>query len=139
MILGVAFAWIMAYLNVRGKKWIQLFIFLPFIIPSYITSLAWVQFLGKSGPVQFLFERFSLDAAVFNLYSLEGIIFMLGLSHYPLVYLLSVNVFRKIPRELQDAAKVGGASNRTDFSKNRFSYGTARNCRRGTTCLFIQS
>src|SRR5690606_28005234 len=34
----------------------------------------------------------------------------LGLSHYPLVYLFTVDVFRKIPRELVEAAKTSGAS-----------------------------
>lgn len=117
LIVGVGFAWIMAYVNVRGKNWIQLFVFLPFIIPSYITTLAWVQFLGINGPVHYLLDRFSLEAPFLNLYSIEGIIFVLGLSNFPLVYLLSVNVFRKIPRELLDAAKVGGASNGTIFLK----------------------
>ena len=42
LLLGVSFAWIMAYVNVRGKKWIQLLIFMPFIIPSYITTIACV-------------------------------------------------------------------------------------------------
>ena len=117
LILGVIFAWIMAYVNIRGKKWIQLFIFLPFIIPSYITTLAWVQFLGSNGPIQYVFERLSIEAPDNNLYSIEGIIFMLGISHFPLVYLLSVTIFRKIPSELQDAAKIGGATNGTIFRK----------------------
>ncbi|MEM5594803.1 hypothetical protein AAHH67_29285 [Niallia circulans] len=30
LILGVGLAFIMAYLNIRTKKWLQLFIFLPF-------------------------------------------------------------------------------------------------------------
>jgi len=104
--LGVSMAWTMAYVNVRGKRWMQLFIFLPFIIPSYITTLAWIQFLGKSGPV------FSLFGWAPNLYSMGGIIFLLGISHYPLVYLFTVDVFRKIPRELEEAAKTAGASRR---------------------------
>lgn len=117
LLLGVGFAWIVSYLNIRGKKWIQLLIFLPFIIPSYITSLAWVQFLGKNGPIQFVLHQFSIDKKVFNLYSMEGIILCLGISTYPLVYLLSVNVFRKIPMELQDAAKINGASKWVIFRK----------------------
>lgn len=104
--LGVSMAWTMAYVNVRGKRWMQLFIFLPFIIPSYITTLAWIQFLGKSGPV------FSLFGWAPNLYSMGGIIFLLGISHYPLVYLFTVDVFRKIPRELEEAAKTAGAGRR---------------------------
>ncbi|WP_050180099.1 ABC transporter permease [Domibacillus robiginosus] len=103
LVLGVSMAWTMAYVHLRGKRWIQLFIFLPFIIPSYITTLAWIQFLGKSGPV------FSLFGWAPNLYSMGGIIFLLGISHYPLVYLFTVDVFRKIPRELEDAARTAGA------------------------------
>ena len=117
LVIGVLFAWIMAYVNIRGKKWIGLFIFMPFIIPSYITTLAWVQFLGNNGPIQYIFELLSIKAPELNLYSIEGIIFMLGITHFPLVYMLSVSIFRKIPRELQDAAKVGGASNSTILRK----------------------
>ncbi len=117
IVLGVLMAWIMAYVNIRGKKWLQLLIFMPFIIPSYITTLAWVQFLGKNGPIQAVFELLSIEAPKLNLYSMEGIIFMLGITHFPLVYLLSVSIFRKIPRELQEAGKVGGASNKTIFRK----------------------
>ena len=64
LVIGVGFAWIMAYVNIRGKKWIQLFIFLPFIIPSYITTLAWVQFLGKNGPIHYMFDRLSLETPI---------------------------------------------------------------------------
>lgn len=114
LVLGVGFAWIIAYLNIRGKKWLQLLIFLPFIIPSYISTLAWVQFLGTNGPVTALFH---LKGPLLNLYSLEGIIFVLGMTNFPLVYLMSVNVFRKISRELPNAAKTAGASNWMIFWK----------------------
>ncbi|CAM4130871.1 ABC transporter permease [Lederbergia lenta] len=110
LFLGVAFAWAMAYVNIKNKKWIQLFIFFPFIIPSYITTLAWVQLFSKNGFVHAGLQLLSSHFTAPNLYSIGGIIFVLGISHYPLVYLLTVNVFRKIPRELEQAAKVSGAS-----------------------------
>lgn len=58
LILGIAMAWVIAYLNISGKKWMQLFIFLPFIIPSYITTLAWVQFLAAMDQLQLFFICF---------------------------------------------------------------------------------
>lgn len=82
-----------------------------FLIPSYISTLAWVQFFGGNGPIQFLFHQ------SVNLYSMGGIIFVLGLSHYPLVYLMSVEVFRRIPRELKYAANTSGASGGVVFRK----------------------
>ncbi|WP_046174199.1 ABC transporter permease [Domibacillus indicus] len=111
LVLGVSLAWVMAYVHIRGKRWMQLFVFLPFIIPSYITTLAWVQFLGKSGPVSSLFGWTP------DLYSMGGMIFLLGMSHYPLVYLFTIEVFRKIPRELEEAAKTAGAGKMSIFLK----------------------
>ncbi|MEC0303655.1 ABC transporter permease [Terribacillus saccharophilus] len=112
MILGIIMAAIMAYTDVRGKSAMQLFIYLPFIIPSYITTLAWVQFFSSSGPLKGL-----PDWLIPNLYSVGGIIFVLGISHYPLVYLMTVQVFRRIPRDAELAAMVSGASRITSWRK----------------------
>ncbi|WP_340082208.1 iron ABC transporter permease [Terribacillus sp. FSL K6-0262] len=112
MFLGIAMAAVMAYTDVQGKSLMQLFIYLPFIIPSYITTLAWVQFFGSSGPLGGL-----PDWLIPDLYSPGGIIFVLGISHYPLVYLMTVQVFRRIPREAELAAFVSGASRLTCWRK----------------------
>ncbi|MFC3040869.1 ABC transporter permease [Virgibacillus xinjiangensis] len=117
MLLGTVMAWIIAYVHVSGKRIMQLFIFLPFIIPSYITTLAWTQFFSGSGPVTALLEWLPGQLEAPNLYSMGGIIFMLGLSHYPLVYLFTVNVFRKIPRDLEEAAATSGASRKQTLRK----------------------
>ncbi|MDQ0340685.1 ABC-type Fe3+ transport system permease subunit/ABC-type Fe3+ transport system substrate-binding protein [Caldalkalibacillus uzonensis] len=119
--LGVTIAWAVAYLNLRHKKWMQLFIFLPFIIPSYITTLAWVQFFGTNGPVQAAVSWLPWELNVPSLYSMGGIIFVMGLSHYPLVYLLTVDVLRRIPRELEQAARTSGAGQKLVMTKIIFS------------------
>ncbi|MGH2317834.1 ABC transporter permease [Planococcus sp. SE5232] len=108
--LGVLFSWIVAYVQLSGKRAMQLFIFLPFIIPSYITTLAWTQFFSASGPVNAMLSWLPGSLEAPNLYSIGGIILLLGISHYPLVYLFTVNVFRKIPRELEEAAATSGLS-----------------------------
>ncbi|UFU00112.1 iron ABC transporter permease [Radiobacillus kanasensis] len=115
--LGVSFAWLVAYTDLRAKKLMQIFIILPFVIPSYISTLAWTQFFGASGLFQKVASLLPFSVPDINLYSLAGIIFVLGLSHYPLVYLLSVSVLRKIPRELEQATRVSGASRWTTFLK----------------------
>lgn len=117
IILGVITAWIVAYTNIRKKKLIQLFIFLPFIIPSYITTLAWTQFMSKNGLFAHLLSLLPGSVEPLNMYSLQGIIIVMGLSHYPLVYLLTVGVLRKIPRDLEYAARVSGASKWQSFKK----------------------
>ncbi|WP_018931266.1 ABC transporter permease [Gracilibacillus lacisalsi] len=117
VILGVLLAWLVAYTDIRAKKWMQVFIILPFVIPSYISTLAWTQFLGANGLYGKLVSVLPFSLEPINLYSMGGIIFVLGFSHYPLVYLLSVSVFRKVPREVEQAARVSGASGWRTFLK----------------------
>lgn len=117
LILGIAMAWIIAYVNIKRKKWMQLFIFLPFIIPSYITTIAWVQFFSSSGPAAAILNLVPGEWPAPNLYSMGGIIFVLGLSHYPLVYLMTVNVLKKIPPELAQAAQTSGGRKTLIFRK----------------------
>ena len=108
-VLGIVFAWLIAYTDIRAKNIIQLFIFLPFIIPSYIISLAWVDFFGGQGTLNTILEWFGMASGGWNLYSFSGIIVVMGISHFPLVYLFTVNVFRRIPREMEHAARASGA------------------------------
>lgn len=115
--LGVATAWIIAYTNIHHKRLLQIFIFLPFIIPSYMTTLAWTQFMGVNGPVSAFLNLLPGQLQPINLYSIPGIIIVMGFSHYPLVYLLTVSVLRKIPRELEMAASVSGSSGWKTFRR----------------------
>lgn len=105
VVLGVTMVWLVAYTDIRLKKWMQVFILLPFIIPSYIVTISWTQFVGD-------FEWLNV-----NLYSLTGIIFILGISHYPLVYLLTISVLKKIPRELEWAVRTSGGGRFLTFFK----------------------
>ncbi|WP_175640237.1 ABC transporter permease [Metabacillus schmidteae] len=117
IVLGIVAAWVVAYSNIRQKKLIQLFIFLPFIIPSYITTLAWTQFMSKNGFFANLLSLLPGSVEPMDMYSLQGIIIVMGLSHYPLVYLLTVGVLRKIPRDLEYAARISGSSKWQSFRK----------------------
>lgn len=117
LFIGVLLAWLVAYTDIRAKRIMQIFIILPFVIPSYISTLAWTQFLGANGLYYQLVSFLPFDIPPINLYSLTGIIFVLGFSHYPLVYLLSVSVFRKIPREVELASRASGAKKSTTFLK----------------------
>ncbi|BBN99748.1 ABC transporter permease [Sporolactobacillus terrae] len=116
-ILGLFFAWLMAYVNLRGKKLMQLFIVLPFIVPSYITTLAWTQLFNENGILAQVLALLPGQVHLWNLYSYTGMIFILGITHYPLVYLFTVNVLRKIPREMEQACRAFGASKGVTFCK----------------------
>jgi iron(III) transport system permease protein len=105
LVIGITLAWIIAYTDVRWKKVMQVLIIIPFVIPSYIVTIAWTQFTG------------SIDFIDINLKSHLGIIFVLGISHFPLVYLFTVNVLKRIPKELEWAVRSSGGSKWVAFKE----------------------
>lgn len=109
LVLGVAAAWLMAYTDIRGKKPMHLLILLCFILPSYVLTLSWSSFMSNQGIVAQVLQGFGPDLKPWSVYSMGGIIFVMGLHHFPLVYLFTVNVLKKIPRDLEWAASTGGA------------------------------
>lgn len=105
-VLGVLFAFIIAYLNIKRKKLLELLVLAPFIIPSYVITISWTSTLTANGKINRFLQLLHLQAV--NLYSLGGIIFVLGICNIPLVYLTTVDTLRKIPRDLEWAARASG-------------------------------
>ncbi|SDH94554.1 iron(III) transport system permease protein [Alteribacillus persepolensis] len=115
--LGVFMAWLITYSDVRAKRFLHVLVLLPFVIPSYIVSLSWTQLMSSNGWFASVLTLLSENLEPWNLYSLGGMIFILGLSHYPLVYLFTVGVLKRIPRELEWAARSSGAGRIAVFWK----------------------
>lgn len=106
--LGTLFAFIIAYTNVRKKKWMELLVLLPFIIPSYIITLSWSSLLGQNGPVNRFLGAAGLGRV--NLYSITGIILVLGICNVPIVYMNVVHMLRRIPSDMEWASRTCGYS-----------------------------
>ncbi|KGX86742.1 ABC transporter permease [Pontibacillus litoralis] len=113
IIIGVGMAWLVAYSDIRMKNGMQILIIMPFIIPSYIVTLSWTQFFAPNAWFSSLLQSIAIET--WDLYSLSGMVFVMGLSHYPLVYLLTVRMFRKVPRDLEMASRISGAGRLKTF------------------------
>ncbi|MBE6071940.1 MAG: iron ABC transporter permease [Clostridium butyricum] len=106
LIMGVLFAFLVAYTNVKRKGLIEILVLLPYIIPSYIITLSWSNLLEANGSLNNIIKSFGINAI--NIYSLEGIILVLGICNVPVVFLITVNMLRKIPRDLEWASRSCG-------------------------------
>ena len=104
--VGGILAFLIAYTNIKRKKLIQTLIMAQFIIPSYVITLAWSQLFQKTGVINQFLEKIQLP--MIDIYSIGGIIFVLGLCNLPLVYTLTVTMFRKVPRDLEWAGRISG-------------------------------
>ncbi|MCD6232672.1 iron ABC transporter permease [Candidatus Aerophobetes bacterium] len=109
-LIGVTIAWLVTRTDIVGKSIIRNLIVLTFITPAYIEAIAWIQLLGRSGYINNLFRNFfNMKAPLIKLYSLEGIIFIMGIHLYPLVFLATSNVLYATDPLLEDAATLSGS------------------------------
>lgn len=113
VVLGTAAAWLVALSNLRGKTaWVFAFI-LPLMIPPQVTALAWLQALAPGSPLALLCAAMGLPwfaPGEQPLYSLTGIVLLLGTHNAPLVFLTVRAGLRRLPADLVEAAQASGAT-----------------------------
>jgi len=110
-LIGVATAFLLARTDLPGRGVFRALIFLTFITPAYIGAVAWIQLLGRAGYInKLLMNIFNLSVPPIELYSLEGIIFVMAVHLYPLVFLTTYNALRMADPLLEDAAASSGGT-----------------------------
>jgi iron(III) transport system permease protein len=88
-----------------AREWDVLFL-IPFMIPPYIAALAWIMTLQPRG---YLHQLVGFDLGGF-LFSFPGIVFVMVLNLYPLIYFTVSRTVEAAGGRLADAARVFGAS-----------------------------
>ncbi|MCL6632293.1 MAG: iron ABC transporter permease [Alicyclobacillus herbarius] len=111
IVLGVPLAFLAAWVP---QKWLPVFQtvnILPLIIPSYVSALAWGILFGPNGPVnQWAAHDLHVGENVIQFYGIGGIIFSLGVIHYPFVYFLTYAALSQVSTDMLRAASSSGAS-----------------------------
>ncbi|MBE3593416.1 MAG: iron ABC transporter permease [Candidatus Carbobacillus altaicus] len=108
--LGTSLALIMTLTDFPGRRFAAPLIFLPFILPSYIIALSWGETWGRQGLIAMFLQHIGYTGPVYNVYSLSGMIWVMGLTHYPLVYVLVTQAVHAVPQELFLVARLSGAT-----------------------------
>ncbi|RNJ42129.1 ABC transporter permease [Mesorhizobium erdmanii] len=106
---GTLVAVLVSLTDIRGRSALVLCYVMPLMIAPQVTALAWLQLFGPASPFLKLFGAAPPLGTKNPLYSTSGIILLLGVQYGPLVFLLVRAGLRKLPRELVEAARAGGA------------------------------
>src|SRR5215468_398386 len=107
VLIGVVIAFLLALTDIRSKAALTFVALLPLLVPSQITALAWIELTSSS-----MFALFGLAPAPGEtnmLYSKGGIVLVMGIEHSTLVFLAVRAGLRNLPRDLVEAARLGGA------------------------------
>jgi iron(III) transport system permease protein len=110
-ILGVVSAYFMTFYQFKGRRFIELFLILPFGIPTYVMGYIYTTMHSITGSsYQWLSFIFGDNFQGIQLYSLWGAIFLFSITLYPYVYLASRSFLMKQPSVMIEAARTLGAS-----------------------------
>ncbi len=109
LVAGTSIALVMGLTDIRWKGSFTFLLLIPMMIPPHVTAIAWIQAMGPSSPILRTLGIAPELGATHPLYSAGGMIFLLGVQHTPLVFLVVLAALRTLPRELSDAARIAGA------------------------------
>lgn len=95
--IGIPLAFFLEYLKLPLKSFLKTAYLLPLLIPPYITTIAWMELLGKRGDLT------NLNLPV-DIYNLPSAVIILSLSFFPIVTLITSYALKNIDSRLEDAA-----------------------------------
>lgn len=116
-LLATGLALFLAYLNTRTnipfKSIFRIISIIPMMIPHILFSVSWVLLLNPSNGIinRFLQQTFALDGALFNIYTLQGMILVEALLDLPIAYLIIAPAMSAFDVSLEESSRVCGASN----------------------------
>lgn len=102
LILGISSAYLIANYDFYFCKILEKLLILPFAIPAYILAFVYVGIMDFGG---FFHSIFGFRINFFNPY---GVIFVLGISLYPYIYLFAKTAFKSEAVEAYEVAKIMG-------------------------------
>src|SRR5690606_9756864 len=106
--LGTAFALLLDRTDVPGRRGLRLLALSPLLMPPLVGATAWLGIAGPTIPVN-LAWREAFGAPLWSIYGADGVILLLSIHSYPIVMLVVSAALKRIPSDLEQAARVSGA------------------------------
>ncbi len=111
MVMGTLLAFLVARTDLPGKKILRTLLVLPYALPSFFAAIAWIQLLGPQGYLARIYFKLSgLGTAPWNIYSAGGIVFVLTVHYFILVFITVAGALERMDASLEEAARASGAN-----------------------------
>tara|TARA_B100001079_G_C16378177_1_gene500756 strand:- start:2 stop:1615 length:1614 start_codon:yes stop_codon:yes gene_type:complete len=120
LLFGIIPAWIISNYNFKGRFFLDIVLYLPLAIPSYIMAFTYSDILSYTGPIQsFLRKYFYETSTIFNqdYLQIEVLGIILALALYPYIYTASRVSFSLLGSNYINISKNLGLSSFKTFVK----------------------
>lgn len=108
--MGFFLAWLMVRSNLPGKKWLSVGILIPYMIPSWCKSMAWLAVFrnGRGGSPGFL-AGLGISVPDWLAYGPVAIILCMVLHYYAFTYIMVSGSLRSVNSELEEMGEIQSA------------------------------
>jgi len=112
--LGGMLAFLMVRTDLPGRAWIAPMLLVPIFVSPMVIAFGYVVAMGPVGFytvwVRNLLSVVGVEGDPWNVYSFPAIIVIAGLTHVPHVYLYASAALKSLGSDVEEAARVAGAS-----------------------------
>ena len=119
ILVGGLIAWLMVRSDLPGKKFFSLAVIIPYMIPSWCKSMAWIS-VFKTPRIAGFLSYLGITVPEWLAYGPVAIICVLIIHYYAYAYLLMSAALRSINSELEEMGEIIGAPRRMMLSKITF-------------------
>jgi len=116
IIVATPLAYIFSRYEIKGKGFLRVLIILSSMSAPFIGAYSWILLLGRSGVIS-LFFRNTLGITIPNIYGFTGILIVLTLQLYPLIFLYVSGALKNVDNSLLEASENLGCSGIQRFFK----------------------
>lgn len=109
VLLGTAFALLLDRSDLHGRRALRLLALTPLLVPPFVGAIAWIGIAGPTGPANVAWTDW-FGGPLWNIYGGDGVVFLLIVHSYPIAYIIVSAALRRVPSDLEQAARIGGAS-----------------------------
>jgi iron(III) transport system permease protein len=112
VITGALLAFLVTRTDLPWKKSIRALVMASFVTPPFLGAFAWTLLAGpNAGALNKLYRAATgSEEALFNIFTMPGLIFVMALYSFPFVFSMIANVCELISSDLEDAAEILGAN-----------------------------
>lgn len=107
--IGIPLAYFYQMYELKGKTMLQILIILCSMSAPFIGAYSWIMLMGRSGVITKTIEAI-LPLRVPSIYGFNGILLVLSLQLFPLVFLYVSGALKNIDNSLLEAAENMGCS-----------------------------
>ncbi len=109
-VVGVPLAWLFARTDMLGRDFLEKLATIPIFMPPFVGAVAWILLAAPRIGVFNLPLRAVSGIELFNVYSLAGISWVIGIYLAPYVMMIVAAALRSMDPSLEEAAQVSGLS-----------------------------